>query len=86
MSNDVPPTRSRSGLSALARVASRATDAVERPLLLAVSTVKRSFFKFSTLELDPRRAPPCFVSGCVASYAALRLEISFARCAGVRDC
>ena len=30
-------------------------------------------------------APPCFVSGCTASYAALRREISLARCAAVRS-
>jgi hypothetical protein len=59
----VPAIRSRSAPSAFARVASRATEAVERPLLPAVSIVKRSRFKFSTLELEPRREPPCFVSG-----------------------
>ena len=81
----VPAIRSRSAPSALARVTSRATAVLDLPLLVAVSTVKLST-AFPTWETfaRPRPAPPFFVSGCVASYAALRFEISFARCAGVR--
>ncbi len=48
------------------RAASAWTERSERPVLVAVSGVKRSF-KSQTLQLDPLRSPPCCVSGCSAS-------------------
>jgi hypothetical protein len=90
LSSDVPSTRSRSAPSRFARVASAFTEASDRPLLAAVSAAKEPTFGslIAALPLPAPTfpfAPPCFVSGCVASYAALRFEISFARCAGVRS-
>jgi hypothetical protein len=58
-----------------------------RLLFSAVCLAKPA--KLAVFEVLPPPAlpgrPPAFVSGWVASYAALRFETSFARCAGVRS-
>jgi len=81
----VPAIRSRSAPSALARVASRTPDRADFPDFWAVSFAKEEAnLASSFLPPLPTGALPCFVSGCVSSYAAF-FETSFARCAGVRS-
>jgi hypothetical protein len=87
LSSDVRAIRSRSPPSALPRVASRSIDRSDLPDFAAVSLAKLSLLGPPTWRTFPRPRPvaPFFVSGCVASYAALRFETSFARCAGVKS-
>jgi hypothetical protein len=81
----VPAIRSRSAPSALARVASRTTDRADFPDFGPFPLRKKKpTWRLLSCRPGRRGALPCFVSGCVSSYAAF-FETSFARCAGVRS-